>query len=534
VAPSANGYVFTETAASGYTGVNGSIKALSKCDVWTETVNNTRDTGGLQITKIADAAGTFTFDVSCTDGTTASNVSITIDADHLNGAGVSAPLISGIPTGTVCTVTEDDNPLFSTTVDPDGGEVTIGADTSTVTFTNTRRLGKIAIEKVMSGDVAGASTSFTAHVDCPGTAYDQDVHLNEGNGWVEVTGDIPTGLECTVSEPTVPAGWALESIDPADGVVTVTEGTPETVSITITNTRTTGVITVTKVLDGAANGASTSFTFDVDCPGTNYDQSLVVAVINGSSGSGTTTAIPTGLVCTVTERATPDWRVSAVVPAGGVVAVGSTVTFTNQRLQGALNISKAVSPVAGNGVVVKFGDTLTYTLTVSATGDQRQPNVVVTDYLPGRDPARPSSGKTTYVAGSAACVGAGTCTVSGPDASGLLTWSLGEMAAGTTRQVTFKVIINDVAGSPGETVAVDILNAGAVQSDRTPKTPSNQVVTPVTKVLPVKVSKPPVVVLPHTGASLPVGPTAGGAIILLGLGLLLVAASRRRNWMPRR
>ena len=110
------------------------------------------------------------------------------------------------------------------------------------------------------------------------------------------------------------------------------------------------------------------------------------------------------------------------------------------------------------------------------------------------------------------------------------------MAAGTSRQVTFQVTIDDVTGAAGETVAVDILNAGAVQSDRTPKTPSNQVVTPVSKVLPVKVHKPPVVVLPHTGAPLPVGPTVGGAVALLGLGLLLlVAASRRRSsWLPRR
>ena len=80
---------------------------------------------------------------------------------------------------------------------------------------------------------------------------------------------------------------------------------------------------------------------------------------------------------------------------------------------------------------------------------------------------------------------------------------------------------------------MDILNAGAVKSDLVPKTPSNQVVTPVSKVLPVKISKPPVVVLQHPGLELPVGTAVGGAIALLGLGLLLMAAGRRRNWMPR-
>ena len=59
VAPSANGYVFTEAAANGYTGVNGSIKALSKCDEYTETVNNTRDLGKIKIKKVlsGDVAG---------------------------------------------------------------------------------------------------------------------------------------------------------------------------------------------------------------------------------------------------------------------------------------------------------------------------------------------------------------------------------------------------------------------------------------------------------------------------------------------
>ena len=86
---------------------------------------------------------------------------------------------------------------------------------------------------------------------------------------------------------------------------------------------------------------------------------------------------------------------------------------------------------------------------MTATGTLSQPNVVVNDYIPGYDPARPTSGKTTYVAGSATCIGAGTCTVTGPDASHQLTWSLGTMAGGTSRQVTFKVTIDDVTGAAG-------------------------------------------------------------------------------------
>ena len=228
--------------------------------------------------------------------------------------------------------------------------------------------------------------------------------------------------------------------------------------------------------------------------------------------------------------------VNANAPKGAVLVntarfQGLEDTTTHVVPTGDLTVLKAVSPVAGNGVVVEFGDELTYTLDVLTTGALNQTNVVVTDYVPGSDPARGDSGSTTYVPGSATCVGAGACTVTEPGADGLITWSLGAMAAGTTRQVTFKVTIDEVAGEPGEVVAVDILNAGAVQSAETPKRPSNEVVTPVTAVFPVKVgnSPPSPGILPRTGSTFGPGPLVGTAVALLGLGLMLMAASRRRG-----
>jgi uncharacterized repeat protein (TIGR01451 family) len=210
-------------------------------------------------------------------------------------------------------------------------------------------------------------------------------------------------------------------------------------------------------------------------------------------------------------------------------------TTTHRVPAGDLTVAKEVSPVAGNGVVVEFGDELTYTLTATASGEQRQTKVVVTDYVPGSDPARPGSGATTYVPGSATCIGSGTCTVTGPGADGLITWSLGTMAPGTTRQVTFKVTIDEVAGEPGEVVAVDILNAGAVASTETPRNPSNEVVTPVTAVFPVKVAQPPAPgVLPRTGSQVGPGPLLATAVGLLGLGLVLMSSTRRRGAHRRR
>ncbi len=117
-------------------------------------------------------------------------------------------------------------------------------------------------------------------------------------------------------------------------------------------------------------------------------------------------------------------------PVAGVCGEAGETSVV-RVLQGALNIVKAVSPVAGGGTVVEFGDTLTYTLTVSATGELTQDNVVVPDYIPGYDPARPTSGKTTYVAGSAACMGAVTL---GSPTRALTTshLALDDMAPGTS------------------------------------------------------------------------------------------------------
>ncbi|HEU4911714.1 MAG TPA: DUF5979 domain-containing protein [Actinomycetes bacterium] len=546
--------------ANGWTATFGGIPTLVECQVSEPTVPE-----GWDLTSIAPA-GKFTVGSSATVVVTVTNerrvgavvvhksvvgdvagasteFTVTLDCDGtaydrslvLNEGNSWTVFAMGIPTGVSCQVTEPAVPagwsLISVT--PAGSFVVDDVERAVaVDVVNSRDVGSVEVKKVVVGDVAGASTDFSVLLDCDGSAYDKTLALTAASSWTARVDNIPTLVQCRVTEPTVPAGWVLTSVSPP-GKFAVQKGT--VAAVTVTNTRTTGVITVAKVLDGAANGAATTFTFDVDCVGTAYDQSVVVNVASGTSATGTTGQIPTGLVCTVTERATPDWKLTTTVPAGGAVAVGSTVTFTNQRLQGTLNILKEVSPVAGEGVVVEIGDTLTYTLTVSATGEQRQPNVVVTDYVPGFDPERDESGSTTYVPGSATCVGAGTCSVTEPGTDGLITWSLGEMAAGTTRQVTFQVVIDPVVGEAGTSVAVDILNAGAVQSDRTPRTPSNEVVTPVTAVFPVKEGKPPAPApLPRTGAVADPAVLAMSALGLLGLGLLLVAAARRRHPAPRK
>ncbi|MGZ4638668.1 MAG: DUF7927 domain-containing protein [Actinomycetes bacterium] len=272
-----------------------------------------------------------------------------------------------------------------------------------------------------------------------------------------------------------------------------------------------------------------------------------VALVPGSITGGGTASVngrsitwPVSLAAGASATFTYQVTVDANAPARSellnrVVFLGDEATTRHTVGERSLAIGKTVSP-AGDA---EFGDTLTYTMTVTAGGNMGQTNVVVSDYLPGYRPGT-ESGTTTYVDGSAAC-DAGTCTPSYDGSAKLLTWSLGDMAPGDTRVVSFPVTIDTPeADADGGIPAVDIVNSAAVASTETPTTPSNEVTTPVTTVLGTKVGpeKTPSTpstqggsvpnALPHTGAGLPVTWTLGVSGIFLALGAALLLAGRRK------
>ena len=454
--------------------------------------------------------------------------------------------------------------------DPDTGTFTISEQTPNVTlgsptFENPRRTYPLSVLKVgvAPGDAADGSpiagTVFRLWRDTNGAAGLQATDTAAGDcttaadGTCSVTGQ-PWGFDYYWEEISVPAPWNLPTVTVqgpvrlnADGSTTpgtaVTFADPKSKIVTkATNSSLPGAaITDTATLSGLNDRAAGTVTFDVygpfatdptgaSCTAAAKLNTTPIAATRTVTGNGDYTSVPV----TVTRAGFYAWIAHYSGDGNGNRAVSGACDDAGETSYvvgpGALSIVKTVSPVAGDGVVVEFGDRLTYTLTVTASGEPNQPNVVVTDYVPGSDPARPASGSTTYVPGSAACVGTGTCSVTEPGADGLITWRLGEMATGTSRQVTFQVDIDPVE-IEGGSVTVDIINAGAVRSDRVPRTESNEVVTPVTAVLPVKVVRPRV--LPRTGVTLPLGLVGGSAVSLLGLGLLLQFAGRRDGSLDR-
>src|SRR4029078_5661904 len=109
----------TEVPNSLFTSVRTPTSGTVTIGVTPVTVSftNTRNTGDLVITKAADAPGTFLFNINCSD-------------DNFDRTGVAAPprhphRLSGIPTGTSCTVSEQGNSQFTSVSVPANGTVTI-------------------------------------------------------------------------------------------------------------------------------------------------------------------------------------------------------------------------------------------------------------------------------------------------------------------------------------------------------------------------------------------------------------------------
>jgi hypothetical protein len=317
------------------------------------TITNTRVQGSLVVQKVTEGAAlgadtVFTLGVDCSDG-----FDETVELD-VGTQGTAFEVIDGIASGSTCTITEDDPPDGWELVDIVPNPVVIGTDPSepaSVAVTNRRQTGRLDIVKQAVGPIAGAGQNFTVHLECPGDQYDTDLTMRvpgDDGSTTATVGGIPTGVQCTLSETDVPAGWELTGIEP--NPVTVTDSDTE-VEATITNTRVLGGLTVTKQLSGDVAGADTSFAVHVDCPAAGIDQDLTLTVTDGESASETIGDIPTGVACSVTETELPDgWRLGLIEPQEVEIGGGdpAVVTVTNIRETGGLGITKNLSgPISG-------------------------------------------------------------------------------------------------------------------------------------------------------------------------------------------
>jgi hypothetical protein len=348
------------------------------CDIGAYELEQTAATGELKINKVFDPltsgfTSTFAINYVCDDG---------VHSGTVNLAASGTTTITGIPTGTQCTITEPTLPTAPTgwtfgtaTFSPDTGVVTISEVSpayAEVTVTNTisRDLGELTIYKDFDPLTSGFTGTFAIVYDCDdGTTHDGTVNLFAGGS--ETIYDIPTGTICTVTEPTLPeapVGWTFgePSFDPENGRVEITGSgstivgismVPVGAEVTVYNTisRDLGELNISKVFNPGDSGFTGTFTIAYDCDGTTHD-----GTVNLTAGtSQTITGIPTGTQCTVTEPSLPtppagwSFGIPTYNPADGTVTISKTiaeVTVTNTISQdapqlGALRITKAFDPL---------------------------------------------------------------------------------------------------------------------------------------------------------------------------------------------
>ncbi len=349
----------TETVPAGWTLTtpNAVEVVIASGDDPTITFVNDRDTGDLSITKTVLGAPTgldpdgltFSIDITCVGDFDTSPLEFPNTPIDTSGAVV----IPDLPTDAVCSVTEDPDTRFAATYTPDVGDgtaaqVVIDTDGEDVAIVNAT--GEVMIVKntqVESPHPVDVTGDFDFLVDC-GAAYSGTHTVSAGTVTSPTTATgflrysdipaLPNGASCTVTEQGPPAGWTV--VEP--GSVDLTVDSTGVAVATFTNTRSTGDLTVTKVLDGVPDGVDLDdvlFEVTVTCEG-DFDASPYV--VPGPLFVSVNTPlvvedVPTGAVCSVVEA--PDARFATSYSADVTIdADGGELVVTNAT--GSLSISK--------------------------------------------------------------------------------------------------------------------------------------------------------------------------------------------------
>src|SRR5664279_3697900 len=279
-----------------------------------------------------------------------------------------------IPTGSVCSFTETLTQQHGDFSDPSYAwtgsaaaptSVTIGDNTTAaVTITNSyaRETGQLVIAKVVDGDgyVGDTAENFTVRYDCGVAAGDVTVAVGASK-----TVTVPARNSCAVQELPPDAGllspgfvWGTPTWSPGPLTTVPANGS---VTLTVTNPTVPifGRVSVTKAITGAVDGvtADAQFAIRVACDN-GYDNTFTVGV----GGTGTTTDLPVGTTCVVTEASPtgglvdPSYAWGAVSIPDQPVRIDSSgqvvpVTVANDvvRVTGQVSITKA--PITPAGIV---------------------------------------------------------------------------------------------------------------------------------------------------------------------------------------
>ncbi|WP_158299734.1 DUF5979 domain-containing protein [Glycomyces paridis] len=375
------------------------------------TATNTYALAGLTVSKDLDSAavdqdgepipyGPFTIEVECT---------YLGEAVYADGYGPDDPMtaeldggeevvFTGLPAGAECTVTEtDDKGADGITVttdrageDPvvvDGGSASIvlkqnGDDlpTNTADLTNTFGTGSLVLRKHVFGSGTGPVTPgpFTIQVLCTlddesgtRTVWQGEVVLGGTSPMEAEIDDLPEGAACSAME-TGTGGATFAIVLPRQ--VTVDSDAP--VTLHAVNVLSSGSLEVVKEVtgDGADLYGAGPFEVTLDCVFDTGEGTVTVPVPDGATREfgvdepAVYEGLPTGSVCTATETGTGGATEVTVSAETATIPFRdqAELTVTNRFDTGGLTVAK---DLAGTGADDHDGDDFEFTLACVADVD---------------------------------------------------------------------------------------------------------------------------------------------------------------------
>ena len=392
----ANGYITDIDTASGEI-TDGALRA---------TVLNTMNVGDLSVLKTVNGSGaetdrefSFTLTLINEAGVTVDNtyetsegtLTVTGGKATFTLKGGESLSIYGIPEGTDYTVTEADPAEYGYLITATSGEEgAIGTGMNSATFTNTRDIGELSIEKTVtgalgetdkafaftleltpSGNGIGVDGTYDATLYTAGQETSTTVTVANGIANFNLTHDqrlviheIPAGATYAVSEESYALEGYQTSASSETGTIPATGSMPVA---TFTNTRNGGSLRIVKNFAGNAAIPGDTFAFTIRLgrlDGVNVDGTYD-ALRNGVAepitftGGVATVWLGSGDTFEILDILSgTDYAVSEDIPVdSGYIGRGENetgaipidtaaqVTFTNARYTGNLTVSKTV---AGN------------------------------------------------------------------------------------------------------------------------------------------------------------------------------------------